>query len=154
METTATDTREKAMPDPLGNPAATDLLMAATFRMLNGSEAREKALHDATEVLTSDHSLVECLTAWHAGKDRFQREAFSDSIHCDEYMGKLADQAWDAAIDCKAAGLTALAELCERFDQTLRKCCAWETGRKYVPEALRILNGMTADADRELEAAS
>jgi len=113
-------------------------------------QATNRALDAATDFLTTDHQLVQALTALRRGRMQFRTEPWSDLACVDEHLESVANQARHAERLCQLADLTELGRLCGRIDSEITT--ALRAGRAGV-NPLDQLKILTAQG-RELLAAA
>jgi hypothetical protein len=116
-------------------------------------DQRTEALNAATALFTEDHSLVEALKALQSGKWTFTPDkaygSLAPALDTTEHLSDLADEAWDVSVKCNSAGLTALAGLAERLDQSIRKVLV---DPRTVRDSLAGFSVLTTDARKTLDA--
>jgi HPt (histidine-containing phosphotransfer) domain-containing protein len=121
--------------------------------MTTSIDQRTEALNAATVLFTEDHSLVEALKALQSGKWTFIPDkaygSLAPALDTTEHLADLADEAWNVTELCNAAGLTALAGLAKRLDQSIRKVLV---DPRTVRDSLAGFSMLTTDARITLDA--
>ena len=112
---------------------------------------RDKALTLATVLLTEDHFSVEALEAHAKGRQWFRPDYDRELVEVEVHLAKIADEACTAWMSCRFAGLTHLAELCEKIDLRIRRACS--VGPKDARECVAELSRLTTAGREALDVA-
>ena len=113
-------------------------------------ERTEKALDLATVLLTDDHLMAEALEAHGKGHLWFYLPGGGDLIALDVHLEEVAYEAAAVRSACRFAGLSDLADICEKIDLRICKTCV--IGKTDAAACLADIKTLTTAGREALDA--